>query len=93
VTGGVVHPHTVTPGWYASPVRERPVRQAAGPILTVPTLEQLIVFLDRAIAQAHKQGNTDKTNDLLERRHNAAELHTFLQIVEPYLGGTLTDGP
>lgn len=60
---------------------------------SVPTLPDLIVFLDRAIAQAHTRGDVDKCDDLLERRHSAAELHTFLEIVEPYIGGKLTDGP
>lgn len=74
-------------------MRERLVRQPNGTVLGVPVVEDLIRFLDRAIAQAHRQGNTAKCDDLLERRYSAAELHTFLEIVEPYLGGKLTDGP
>jgi hypothetical protein len=73
-------------------VGERLVRPASGPIGHVMPLVELIRFLDAAIARAHKQGDVAKTDDLLERRYSAAELHTFLEIVEPYLKGRPTDG-
>lgn len=52
----------------------------------VPEPTELIDVLDRGIADAHRHGERDRVDDLLDKRGHIDELHTFLLIVAPYLG-------
>lgn len=49
----------------------------------VPTLPELTAFLCEGIAEAHRLGDTARTNDLLEKLSDVEGMHAFLGQVLP----------
>lgn len=47
----------------------------------IPTQDELTQFLDRMISEARSLGDTDRMNDLLDKRANVDHELAFLHIV------------